>query len=49
MAINKYIVVIILQHIHISNHYIVCLKEIQCVYVNYISIKWGGVRAQTAK
>ena len=39
-VLTNLIVVIILQYIHIENHYIVHLKLTHC-YVNCISIKLG--------
>ena len=39
MVVTNFIVVIILQYLHVLNHDVVCLKLI--LYVNYISIKLG--------
>lgn len=48
----KFIVVIILHYIHISDHYVVHLKPTQCLYVNYISVKknkWHALEVSTIK
>lgn len=40
--LTELIVVIILQHVCISNHHVAHLKLLRMLLVNYISIQYGG-------
>ena len=42
--LTNLIVVIISYYIHVTNHYIIHLKLIQLLYVNYISINLGKIK-----